>query len=130
MVDDPETAGLFAAAAERRLVVQACVACGHVQQPPRPRCISCHGADLGWRDVPQRGRIHAWTVVEHQVNPHFPAPYTVVLVDVDPGGGEPAVRYLGYLPGRPDVRTGNPVRARFEELGDGITIPNWALEGD
>lgn len=130
VVDDPETAGFFAAAAEHRLVVQACVACGHLQQPPRPRCIACHGADLGWRDVPERGRVHTWTVVEHQINPHVPAPYTVVLVDVELVGGGPVIRYLGHLSGRPELSIGAPVRVRFEELGDGITIPNWELAGD
>ncbi|MDT0202687.1 OB-fold domain-containing protein [Nocardioides sp. AE5] len=128
VMDDPETGGFFAAATEHRLVVQACAACGSLQQPPRPRCRTCLGQDLGWRDLPQRGRVHTWTVVEHQINPHFPAPYTVVLVDVDPADDDaPAIRFVGHLPGRPEVAVGTPVRVVFEELPGGIVLPNWEL---
>ncbi|GAA4259746.1 Zn-ribbon domain-containing OB-fold protein [Dietzia aurantiaca] len=127
VTDDPDTAGFFAAAAERRLVVQTCADCGHQQQPPRPRCRSCHGAALGWEDVPHSGTVHTWTVVEHQINPAFPAPYTSVLVDVVPRTGEPPVRYLGYLPGRPALRIGSPVRATFVDFGEGVVVPNWEL---
>ena len=130
VLDDPETGGLFAAAAEHRLVVQTCRACGHQQQPPRPRCRSCHGDDLGWDDVPQRGTVHTWTVVEHQINPHYPVPYTSVLVDVEPRPGEPVVRYLGHIAGRPEMRVGAPVRTVFVQLDEHTTIPNWELVPD
>ena len=125
VVDDPETAGFFAAAAERRLVVQRCARCGHRQQPPRPRCTRCRGVELAWSDVRGTGRVHSWTVVEHQVHPSFPAPYTIVLVDVVPEEGADTIRYLGYLPGRPDVAVGDPLRVVFDEIADGVALPNW-----
>ena len=125
VTDDADTRGFFEAASEGRLAVQTCNACGHQQQPPRPWCRSCHASDLGWQEVPGEGVIHTWTVVEHQINAHFPTPYTVVLVDVEPRPGEPPVRYLGHLPGRPHLRIGDPVTVTFVDLGDGVTIPNW-----
>ena len=128
VVDDPETAGIFAAAAEKRLVVQQCAECGHRQQPPRPRCINCLGNSMAWADLPQVGRLHSWTVVEHQIHPNFPPPYTVILVDVVPEQDADAVRCLGYLPGRPDVAIGDPLRAVFVEVADGVTLPNWELD--
>jgi len=130
VLDDPETAGLFAAAADHRLAVQTCGGCGHQQQPPRPRCRACHGADLEWVDVPQTGTVHTWTVVEHQINPHYPVPYTSILVDVEPRPGEPVVRYLGHLAGRPAMRVGAPVRTVFVELDEQTVIPNWELVPD
>jgi uncharacterized OB-fold protein len=129
-VDDPETAGIFAAAAEGRLVVQQCSDCSHRQQPPRPRCTRCHGTALTWSDVPGAGRLHSWTVVEHQIHPSFPAPYTVILVDVLPEEGADAVRYLGHLPGRPDVAIGDSFRVVFVEIADGIWLPNWQPDPD
>jgi uncharacterized OB-fold protein len=130
VLDDPETAGFFAAAREHRLVVQTCGACGNQQQPPRPRCRRCHGDDLGWDDVPLRGVVHTWTVVEHQINPHFPAPYTTILVDVEPRPGETVIRFLGHLPGRPDIAVNSAVRAVFVDLDDITTVPNWELVTD
>ncbi|ANY21853.1 Zn-ribbon domain-containing OB-fold protein [Gordonia terrae] len=127
VVDDPETGGFFAAAADRRLVVQTCRTCNHQQHPPRPRCRSCHGDDLDWADVPQAGTVHTWTVVEHQINPHYPVPYTSVLVDVEPRPGEPVIRFLGHIAGRPAIHVGDPVRTVFVDLDESITIPNWEL---
>ncbi len=81
--EDPDTGGFFAAAREGRLVAQCCQACGYVQQPPRHRCVECLSTDLASKDLPSHGTVHSWTVVEHQINSHFPAPYTVLLVDVE-----------------------------------------------
>ena len=125
VTDDPETAGFFAAARERRLVVQTCRTCGSQQQPPRPVCRSCHGNDLGWDEVPGVGTVHTWTVVGHQINPHFPVPYTVALIDVEPRPGEPPVRFLAHLDGRPALQVGTPMRLTFIDLDDDITVPNW-----
>ena len=126
VTDDPETAGFFAAAREHRLVVQTCRSCGNQQQPPRPVCRSCHGADLGWDDIPALGTVHTWTVIEHQINPHFPVPYTTVLVDVEPRPGEPPVRFLAHVDGRPELEIGQPMRLTFIDLGDDVILPNWA----
>ncbi|MEI2711837.1 MAG: zinc ribbon domain-containing protein [Nocardioides sp.] len=127
---DPDTRGIFEAAREGRLVVQGCSACGQVQQPPRPVCRACLGTDLTWVDLPGRGVVHTWTVVEHQINPSFPVPYTTILVDVDPGTGQDPVRFLGHLAGRPDLHVGTPVTVEFVDLEDDITIPNWQLAAD
>jgi len=124
VADDPETAGLFAAAAAGRLVAQRCRSCGAWQQPPRPRCRTCLGDDLGWADLPGEGSVHTWTVVEHQISPSFPAPYTVVLVDVVPEPGAAPLRFLGHLDGRPALRVGDPVRVVFREHG-GVHLPDW-----
>lgn len=130
VLDDPETGGFFTAAADRRLVVQTCRSCDHQQHPPRPRCRACHGANLGWADVPRTGTVHTWTVVEHQINPHYPVPYTSILVDVEPRPGKPVIRFLGHVAGRPELRVGAPVRTVFVELDDTTTIPNWELIPD
>ena len=125
VTDDPETGGFFAAAREHRLVVQTCRSCGHQQQPPRPVCRACLGTDLGWDDLPLVGTVQTWTVVEHQINPHFPVPYTTALVDVEPRPGEPPVRFLAHLEGRPHLEIGMAMRVTFVGLDDDVVIPNW-----
>ena len=32
---------------------------------------------------------------------------------------------VGHLPGSPDLRDGLPMRVRFDEVGDGVVIPQW-----
>jgi uncharacterized protein len=128
-VEDPETSGFFAAAAEGRLAAQRCIECGGRQQPPRPRCRACLSTALSWDSLPETGTVHSWTVVEHQINPSFPVPYTVILVDVVPEEGVPALRFLGHLEGRPALSVGAPVRVVFREHG-GAHLPDWVIADD
>ncbi len=72
----------------------------------------------------------SWTVVEHQVHPWFPVPYTVVLVEIDEC---PGVRMTGWLPGRAELDESTFLTADFEDLGrddhdNVITLPRWTVE--
>ena len=71
---------------------------------------------------PARGRVYSWTVVEHQVHPAFPVPYTVVLVELDdhPRRGSSAT-----YPGTPELVEGQPMEVWFETLDDGVVLPQW-----
>ena len=35
------------------------------------------------------------------------------------------MRLLGHLPGSPDLHDGMPMQVRFDELADGVVLPNW-----
>lgn len=127
VLDDPETAGFWAAAAEHRLVVRACPGCGRERHLPRAFCSACGTVGESWVDVPPAGRLVSWTVVEHQVHPGYPTPYTVLLVELD---GRPGVRMMGQLPGRPSIElsAGQPMEAWFEHVGDTV-LPQWRPVG-
>ena len=87
--------------------MRACASCGAFLHLPRAYCRTCGSFDGRWQTVAGRGRLHSWTVVEHQVHPAYPVPYTIVLVDVDDA---PGVRYVGSIPGRPDLVDGMAMR--------------------
>lgn len=123
---DLDTEGFFAAALENRLVVRACRACGKVLHLPRSYCKGCGSWDVEWRDVAGTATVYSWTVVTHQVHPAYPTPYTVVLVELDDA---PAARLVGYLPGTPALRPGQPMKVEFETLHDGSVIPQWVPTG-
>jgi uncharacterized protein len=135
--DDPDTGGFFAAAREGRLVVRRCNGCDAVLHLPRAYCSRCGGWDGRWQDVAGTGSVHSWTVVDHQVHPGFPVPYTIVLVDVDldvdpavdgvpPADGDgPAVRMVGHLHGAPDLVAGQRLRVRFDCVADDVVVPGW-----
>ncbi|MGV0835123.1 Zn-ribbon domain-containing OB-fold protein [Mycolicibacterium thermoresistibile] len=129
-VVDPASRGFFAAAAEGRLAVLTCPRCGGHTHLPRPRCVHCGEGGLQWREVPPRGRARSWTVVEHQVHPWFPAPYTVVVIDID---DSPGVRLIGYLPDRAEIDENTVLEADFEDLGEDaegnrIALPRWRVQ--
>jgi hypothetical protein len=75
-----------------------------------------------WRQVSGVGRLYSWTIVEHQVHPAYATPYTVVLVSLVE---HPEVRLLGSLPGRARLALDQPMEVWFQDLSDGVTLPQW-----
>ena len=122
VVDDHDTGGFFEAAARGELVVRACANCGTVLHVPRAYCRACGSWDGEWKPAGTTGTLHSFTVADHQVHPAYPVPYTIVLVDLD---DVPGVRLLGNLDGAPDLTIGMPMRVRFDQLADGVVLPNW-----
>jgi uncharacterized OB-fold protein len=120
--DDVDTAGFWEAARRGELVVRACESCGAFLHLPRAYCHECGSWEGRWAPVSGRGRLHSWTVVEHQVHPAYAVPYTVVLVDLDDA---PGVRLVGHLAGSPHLTDGQEMRVRFESLPGGTVLPQW-----
>ncbi|WP_082765707.1 MULTISPECIES: Zn-ribbon domain-containing OB-fold protein [unclassified Phenylobacterium] len=119
---DRETGAFFEAAAQGRLVYKACDDCQHALHPPTDHCPHCGGWNTAWRDARGTGKLHTWTAVMHQIHPDYPAPYTLVVVELDEA---PEVRLVGRLDGEPDLTAGQPMEVWFETLGDGPTLPQW-----
>lgn len=88
----PQSQAYWDAAAQGRLVLQCCAACGKIRHYPRLLCNTCYSDMVVWKDSSGRGKVHSWTVALHAFHPAFVAdiPYTLVTVDLDEG-----VRALG-----------------------------------
>lgn len=121
--DDLDTGGFFEAARRHELAIRRCNGCDAVLHMPRAYCHRCGSWEGRWQAVAGTGTVYSWTVVEHQVHPAYPVPYTVVLVQLD---DVPAARLVGHLPGRPHLSAGQPMRVWFEDAGDGVVLPQWA----
>lgn len=121
VTDDVDTGGFFAAAARGELAVRVCSECRADLHLPRENCPHCGAFSREWRSIARIGTLYSWTVVEHQVHPAFPVPYTVVLVEVDDTDG---VRLLSRIDGRPDLAIGQRMEVWFEQVGD-VTLPQW-----
>ena len=104
------------------MALRYCAGCGAVLHLPRAYCWHCGGWDTGYRAVAPRARVYSWTVVEHQVHPAYPVPYTVALVEL---ADEPAARLVTFLPGRPALHPGQELRACFERLENGTVLVQW-----
>jgi uncharacterized OB-fold protein len=118
----PAMEPFWAAARERRLVVQRCTQCGTLRFPARPRCSACLHAGAEWVPVSGRGDIFSYVVVHQAAHPGFAAvaPYAVVVVQLAEG-----VRMLSGVTGigPHELRVGMPVEVTFEARGPDVLLP-------
>lgn len=122
------TAPYWAAAVEGLLVVQECQSCRQVWHPPLRRCPHCRSADLGWRRASGEGTVYTYTVVRHPTHYAFAGkvPYVPAIVELAEGP-RLVTAITGVPPG--EVRVGQPVRAVFREVAEGVTLPYFEPVG-
>jgi hypothetical protein len=119
-----ETAAFWAAAAEGRLVVERCAACGAAMFPPRGMCRMCRGREMLAAEVTGPGRVYSYTVNYQRWLPGLEVPYAIVLVEFDEF---PGVRVTGRLRGCPPeaAAIGMTVEVGFEPGPGGFAIPSF-----
>lgn len=122
---DDLTRPYWEAAADHRLIMQCCTACGKfTDYPPIPICPHCNSTSLGWRSVSGRGTVDSFTIVHHPVHPVVVdgLPYTLVVVALDEGP-----RMLTQLRECPPerVHVGLKVEVVFEDLAPDIGLPQF-----
>jgi uncharacterized protein len=84
---DHRSQEFYAAAAEGRLLIQACDACGALQFYPRGHCVRCSGSALSWRQASGRATLHTFSVLYRTPNVEFAddLPYVLAIVDLEEG---------------------------------------------
>ena len=114
------------AAAEGRLVLQCCAACGKFRHYPRLLCDHCYSTAVNWKTASGHGSIHSWTVAHHAFHPAFKdeLPYVLVTVDLDEG-----VRALGRWRGEALLQIGQKVSGAFD-VREGSTDLVFELRQD
>lgn len=134
--EDTDTAPFWAAAREKRLVVQKCNGCGTLRFPPRPYCGACRSADMSWKDMSGRGKLWSFVVVHNPTMPDFAdkVPFPVIVVELDDA---PGIRMTGNIVAKPgaainsvDPKTlqiGAPLQVTFQPMADDVTLPYWTL---
>jgi uncharacterized OB-fold protein len=111
---------------EGRLLLRACLACGHIFYYPRLACPRCSSRQLDWLGASGRGVIHSHTTVFTSFyGPDWETdiPYTVLLVDLIEGP-----RMLSRLTGDDNrLRIGRGVQVEFVAIG-GHRYPFFRLQ--
>ncbi len=104
---------------EGRLSTTRCPTDGTVHWPPRVACPKCHTETLEWIDLPEEGRIYAFSAVlgAAPLGMEADVPYAVGLVDLD---GAP-LRLFGRIEGKPwnELAIGARVAVEPYDVGDG-----------
>ncbi len=104
---------------EGRLSTTQCPSDRLLHWPPRTVCPKCHSDTLAWVDLPESGRIYAFSAVlgGAPLGMEEDVPFAVGLVDLD---GVP-LRLFGRIEGRPwnALTIGERVRVEPYDVGDG-----------
>jgi uncharacterized OB-fold protein len=113
------------AAAEGRLLVQACPDCGERQFFPRSWCHYCGSERVEWVESDGIGHVHTHTVIRRATElPGFAdeVPYVVAYVELDEG-----VRMCtNVVDCDPEaVEHGLPVEVTFERPTDSVGLPRF-----
>ena len=121
---DAVTLPFWQAAAEHRLVVQRCTACGHTRLPPAPICPECRSANADWQPVSGRGEVYTYTVVHRPIAAGQPLPFVIAVIALEGGGGVRVISNLvGVEPG--DLVIGLPVEVVWEDMSAELAIPRF-----
>ncbi|MCI4342784.1 MAG: OB-fold domain-containing protein [Thermoplasmata archaeon] len=117
--DQTRLSRFFERLKEGRVSTTRCVQEGVLLWPPRTACPGCHTEDVDWVDLPERGRIYAFSAVlgGAPLGMESDVPFAVGLVDLD---GVP-LRLFGRIEGRAwtELRIGQSVRLESFDIGDG-----------
>jgi hypothetical protein len=116
------------AAAQHRLVVPRCTACGSYRLPPTPFCWHCRAQDVEWVEHDGAGEIYSFTVIRHAVIPDVRDALPVIAAVVElPGTG--GCRVMGNVvdcePAA--VKIGLPVTLDWYDVREGTSVPIFRL---
>jgi uncharacterized protein len=113
---------------EGRLSTTRCPKDRLLHWPPRTACPRCHTEELEWVDLPEAGRLYAFSAVlaGAPLGMEGDIPFAVGLVDLD---GVP-LRLFGRVEGKPwnALRIGEKVRAESYDVGDGRVFYRFRAE--
>ncbi|MBJ7001783.1 Zn-ribbon domain-containing OB-fold protein [Streptomyces griseofuscus] len=84
---DAFTRPYWAAAADGRLLIRRCAACGRAHHYPREFCPHCWSEDVAWEQATGRATLYTWSTVHRNDLPPFSdrTPYIAAVVDLAEG---------------------------------------------
>jgi len=106
----------FAAAAEGRLVLKLCNACGELHHFPRALCPFCWSTDLQWQDASGRGVIYTFSVTRRGAG----APYCIAYVTLEEG---PTMMTNIVDSDLDSIEIGQQVQVVFKRSEGGAAVP-------
>lgn len=104
--------------------LQRCTGCRRFRYYPTPICPHCWSRETEWAPVSGNGDVYSFSWV-HRPAPGFQdlAPYAYALVELPEGVVMPT-NVVDV--GEDELAIGMPVRVRYHELTDDVTLPVWA----
>jgi len=118
-VVNAEVKAYYDAAAQGRLLIKRCKACGEFHHYPRAICPHCFSADTEWVEAKGTGEVHTCSVQRRGV----PVPFCIAYVTLDEG--------ISMMTNIVDcdldaVRIGQKVTVVFKPTDGGAPVPMFA----
>lgn len=84
---EDETRPYWKAAADGKLLIKQCNACGEVHHYPRPFCPSCWSEDVVWKECSGKGTVYTYSTIFRNDLPPFDAwgAYIAAVVQLEEG---------------------------------------------
>ena len=116
------TQPFWQAAAEGRLLLPQCRACGRHFFRPEVACTHCFSTDWQWVEASGRGALYSYTIVHRAPAPGFAVPFVLAVVELAEG---PVM--LSNLVGcaEADIHIGMALRVRFEQVASAVYLPRF-----
>ena len=125
---DEDTAPFWEGCRRGELRMQRCSACARFRFPPRPLCPHCLSPTSEWVALVGDAAVFSFVICHPPVLPAFQAstPYAVALVEL---AEDSSLRMVGNILDAPpeSLRIGQKLRVAFEEIADGVVLPQWRL---
>ncbi|NEB75025.1 Zn-ribbon domain-containing OB-fold protein [Streptomyces sp. SID14478] len=125
---DAFTRPYWDAAAQGRLLLRHCAACGRTHHYPREFCPYCWSEDVRWRPASGRAVLYTWSVVHRNDLPPFGGrtPYVAAVVDLAEG---PRMMTEVVECAQEELRVGMELDVSFREGGGGLAVPVFRPAG-
>ncbi|MFG2293941.1 Zn-ribbon domain-containing OB-fold protein [Streptomyces sp. NPDC048603] len=121
---DAFTRPYWTAAAEGRLLLRRCAACGRAHHYPREFCPYCWAGEdrVAWEQASGRAVLYTWSVIHRNDLPPFGSrvPYVAAVVDLEEG---PRMMTEVVDCEEADLRIGMPLEVTFRGETDEISVP-------
>ncbi len=112
---NPETKPFFDGAAQHKLMLPRCNACGRTHWYPRGVCPHCYSQDLRWIEASGKGTIYSFSVMKRAA-----IPYAIAYVALAEG----TTMLTNIVETDLDtIRIGQPVRVTFLPTEGGPPMP-------
>jgi len=121
---DAITLPWWQAAAEHRLVVQRCAACGRTRLPPAPLCAACRSSEADWQEVSGRGEVYTYTVVHRPIAADQALPYVIAVIALEGSGGLRMISNVVDVDAD-RVTIGMPVEVVWEDMSEDLSVPRF-----
>jgi uncharacterized OB-fold protein len=116
------TQPFWEAAANGRLLLPRCNACGQHFFRPEVACTHCFSTDWQWDEASGRGSLYSYTVVHRAPAPGFATPFALAVVELAEG---PAMMSNLVRCAADEIRIGMPLRVCFEQVSGEIHLPRF-----
>jgi uncharacterized OB-fold protein len=116
---NPEVQPFFDAAAQGKLLVKRCTACGESHHYPRAICPYCGSDRTEWKEASGRGVIYSWSVLRR-----VPQPYALAYVTLAEG---PTMMTNIVDTDLDKIRIGQNVKVVFKPTDGGPPVPMFVV---